>query len=171
MATEKNKAETKEETIDSNLETKAEETNTSNDEDKTEKKKKIKSRISTGLIVIVCAFICFICFRYKVRYIASGSMEPTYEIGELVLIDPEAYKQEDPKVDDIAMYKYGEREVIHRVTAYDNSSTIPTCTFKGDSNSAEDFIPIPVTNIEGKAVWSTDLFAPIIRRIFNLSNL
>ena len=40
MATEKNKAETKEETIDSNLETKAEETNTSNDEDKTEKKKK-----------------------------------------------------------------------------------------------------------------------------------
>lgn len=116
------------------------------------------------LFVLLIAAMIYIPFRYNVRYIESGSMEPGIHVGAIVLIDPTAYKDKDPQVGDIAMYQTSTREVIHRIIDESDDGYI----FKGDNNDSEDFAPIPAENIRGELKVTINVVAPIVKAVKHL---
>lgn len=116
------------------------------------------------LFVILIAAMIYIPFRYNVRYIESGSMEPGIHVGAIVLIDPTAYKDADPQVGDIAMYQTSTREVIHRIIDESDDGYI----FKGDNNDSEDFAPVPAENIRGELKVTINVVAPIVKAVKHL---
>lgn len=116
------------------------------------------------LFVLLIAAMIYIPFRYNVRYIESGSMEPGIHVGAIVLIDPTAYKEEDPQVGDIAMYQTSTREVIHRIIDESDDGYI----FKGDNNDSEDFAPVPAENIRGELKITINIVAPIVKAVKHL---
>lgn len=116
------------------------------------------------LFVLLIAAMIYIPFRYNVRYIESGSMEPGIHVGAIVLIDPTAYKDEDPQVGDIAMYQTSTREVIHRIIDESDDGYI----FKGDNNDSEDYAPIPAENIRGELKVTINVVAPIVKAVKHL---
>lgn len=116
------------------------------------------------LFVLLIAAMIYIPFRYNVRYIESGSMEPGIHVGAIVLIDPTAYKDQDPQVGDIAMYQTSTREVIHRIIDESDDGYI----FKGDNNDSEDYAPIPAENIRGELKVTINVVAPIVKAVKHL---
>lgn len=116
------------------------------------------------LFVLLIAAMIYIPFRYNVRYIESGSMEPGIHVGAIVLIDPTAYKDADPQVGDIAMYQTSTREVIHRIIDESDDGYI----FKGDNNDSEDYAPIPAENIRGELKVTINVVAPIVKAVKHL---
>jgi len=48
-----------------------------------------------------------------IGYVASGSMEPTYKVGDLIII--KGAKPEDIKIGDVIVFKYNEKLIMHRV--------------------------------------------------------
>ncbi|RHU37193.1 signal peptidase I [Clostridium sp. TM06-18] len=116
------------------------------------------------LFVLLIAAMIYIPFRYNVRYIESGSMEPGIHVGAIVLIDPTAYKDKDPQVGDIAMYQTSAREVIHRIIDESDDGYI----FKGDNNDSEDYAPIPAENIRGELKVTINVVAPIVKAVKHL---
>ena len=116
------------------------------------------------LFVLLIAAMIYIPFRYNVRYIESGSMEPGIHVGAIVLIDPTAYKDAAPQVGDIAMYQTSTREVIHRIIDESDDGYI----FKGDNNDSEDFAPVPAENIRGELKVTINVVAPIVKVVKHL---
>ncbi|MGD9901233.1 MAG: signal peptidase I [Spirochaetales bacterium] len=91
-------------------------------------------------------------FGYSVCYILTASMEPTLNVGDVILI-----KDTDPteiQIGDIITYKsdYGSLAgsyITHRVTQITDNEGVLWFTTKGDANSVEDVEIITVAKIEG----------------------
>lgn len=130
--------------------------------------KEIALDIAICLMVIIAAAEIFIRVRFDPHYVESGSMRPEYAIGAFVLVDDKAYEDTDPKVGDVAVYKIGSREVMHRIKEITEDGKY---VFKGDNNDSEDFTPVDKSEIVGKTVWHTNLVAPIVRQTKQLDNV
>ena len=96
----------------------------------------IGDKLLTALIVLF--FIITILF--KVRYIETGSMKPTLQVGSIVYVNPFSYSEKrKPGIGDIAMYRSSTgMEYIHRIVDVTEDGKY---IFKGDNNSAKDFFP------------------------------
>src|SRR5574344_1812785 len=70
-------------------------------------------------------------FGYTVFQVASGSMEPTLYIDDVIIVNT---KDKDVKVDDIIAYQSGDSIITHRVVFIDGD----TITVKGDNNNTID---------------------------------
>ena len=119
-------------------------------------------------IIVILLLIAFRT-RYQLGYIQSGSMRPTLEIGSIVVVDKDAYKETEPVVGDIIMYRAGGMEVVHRVEK--NDSAHKYVITKGDNNSSEDPAPVSMEEIGGKVVMKFNAVAPLVRMIKHLDNL
>ena len=124
--------------------------------------------VLTIAVVVFAVGLIVLRFVYQPRYVETGSMEPEYQIGALVWVDDDAYKNAKPAVGDVAVYSNGGRPVMHRIVKDNGDGTY---TFKGDNNDSDDFSPVPEKEIEGKAVFHTNLFAPIVRKLHHLSDV
>ena len=85
--------------------------------------------------------------------IVSGSMEPTYATGSLVLaqsVDGSALQ-----AGDIAAFWQGEEVVTHRVQ--ENVESEGELVTKGDANAEPDVRPVPYQNVLGQVVFSVPL--------------
>ena len=140
-----------------------------------ESRKKTKHTVGGVILDVVIIFLLvvtvgtiFIRMRFDPHYVETGSMRPAYEIGALVLVDDEAYDNSDPQVGDVAVYRTGSREVMHRIKKITSDGRY---IFQGDNNNTDDFTPIDKSEIVGKAVWHTNLAAPVIRKIKHLENV
>ena len=123
-------------------------------------------KLLTALIVLF--FIITILF--KVRYVETGSMKPTLQVGSIVYVNPFSYSENrSPTIGDIAMYRSSTgMEYIHRIVGVTKDGDY---IFKGDNNSTKDFSPVPLTSIEGKVVIRVNIVAPVIRAIKNLHDI
>ena len=82
-------------------------------------------------------------FGVGASVVLSGSMEPTLQINDLVIIrEAETYE-----VGDIVVYQSGRMGVIHRLIALEDGMALT----QGDANNAPDE-PIPAASIQGKLV-------------------
>lgn len=115
------------------------------------KLKKIWDLVSTVLVVLVVLFAVFLVgFRllgYQVFNVISGSMEPTYSVGDLLYVKPV-----DPytvKVGDPITFVLNEDLVVatHRVTSIDKENQF--FTTKGDANEHADAAPVHFNNLIG----------------------
>ena len=69
-------------------------------------------------------------FGYGIADVLSGSMEPTFSKGTLLLVK----ETEDVQTGDIVVYQSGSSLIVHRVVAVEGD----TVTTQGDANNAPD---------------------------------
>ena len=123
------------------------------------KVKKIWDTVSTVLVVLVVIFAIFLMgsrlVGLQVFNVVSGSMEPTYSVGDLLYVkevDPDSIKVGDP-----ITFVLNEDLVVatHRVVAIDSENR--QFTTKGDANETEDASPVHCNNLVGVPVFAIPL--------------
>ena len=123
------------------------------------KVKKICDTLTTVLVTLVVIFAVFLMgsrlVGLQVFNVISGSMEPTYSVGDLIYVkevDPDSIKVGDP-----ITFVLNEDLVVatHRVTAVDAENR--RFTTKGDANATEDAAPVHFNNLIGVPVFSIPL--------------
>ena len=121
--------------------------------------KKIWDAVSTVLVILVVAFAVFLMgsrlVGLQVFNVISGSMEPTYSVGDLLYVktvDPDSVRVGDPITfvlnEDLAV-------ATHRVVAVDSVNR--QFTTKGDANESEDARPVHFNNLIGVPVFAIPL--------------
>ena len=125
----------------------------------TKKLKKIWDTVSTVLVVIVVIFAVFLMgsrlMGLQVFNVISGSMEPTYSVGDLLYVktvDPDSVKVGDP-----ITFVLNEDLVVatHRVVEVDRVNR--QFTTKGDANETEDAAPVHFNNLIGVPIFAIPL--------------
>ena len=89
--------------------------------------------------LLICVIIYFTSgyFRYYVVAVATGSMVPTINVGDVVLLEQNvAY--EDMDVGDILVYRYENRVIVHRIERVVQDQDKYYFYTKGDANNAVD---------------------------------
>ena len=121
-----------------------------------EKAKKIWNAVTTVLVTLVVIFAIFLMgsrlVGLQVFNVVSGSMEPTYSVGDLIYVktvDPDSIQVGDP-----VTFILNEDLVVatHRVVAIDRENR--TFTTKGDANGTEDAAPVHFNNVIGVPVFA-----------------
>ena len=82
-------------------------------------------------------------FGYGAAVVLSGSMEPTFATGDLIVVKA----REDYSVDDIVVYQNGSMLVVHRIMEIDGETVIT----RGDANNVDD-APIGKSTIKGGVI-------------------
>ncbi len=95
--------------------------------------------------------------------VLSGSMEPTIEPGDVVVVDERA-----PTAiadGDVITFTRGDAEtpVTHRVVDVRETETGPVFETKGDANDDVDSTPIPAANVIGVVVFTIPYIGYVIR--------
>lgn len=123
------------------------------------KVKKIWDTATTVLVVLVVVFAIFLMgsrlVGLQVFNVISGSMEPTYSVGDLLYVkavDPDSVEVGDP-----ITFVLNEDLVVatHRVVAIDSENR--QFTTKGDANQTEDAAPVHFNNLIGVPVFAIPL--------------
>ena len=118
--------------------------------------KKIWDTATTALVVLVVIFAVFLMgsrlMGMQVFNVISGSMEPTYSVGDLLYVktvDPDSIKVGDP-----ITFVLNEDLVVatHRVVKIDSANRY--FTTKGDANETEDAAPVHFNNLVGTPVFA-----------------
>ena len=121
--------------------------------------KKILDTITTTLVVLVVVFAVFLMgtrlMGYQVFNVVSGSMEPTYSVGDLLYVkevDPDGIKVGDP-----ITFVLNEDLVVatHRVIEIDAENR--HFYTKGDANDPADAAPVHFNNVVGVPQFSIPL--------------
>ena len=133
------------------------------------KAKKIWDTVTTVIVTLVVIFAIFLMgsrlVGLQVFNVVSGSMEPTYSVGDLLYVktvDPDAVKVGDP-----ITFVLNEDLVVatHRVVAIDSQNR--QFTTKGDANETEDASPVHFNNLIGVPVFSIPLLGYVSAYIQN----
>lgn len=121
--------------------------------------KKIGDTVTTVLVVLVVVFAVFLMgsrlVGLQVFNVISGSMEPTYSVGDLLYVktvDPDSVKVGDP-----ITFVLNEDLVVatHRVVGIDSEKR--QFITKGDANETEDASPVHFNNLVGVPVFAIPL--------------
>ncbi len=83
-------------------------------------------------------------FGYGMANVLSGSMEPTFSKGALLLVK----QSDDPQVGDIVVYQAQGELIVHRIIFIDGDNTVVT---QGDANDAAD-APFDRNEIKGVVI-------------------
>lgn len=133
------------------------------------KAKKIWDAVSTVLVALVVVFAVFLMgsrlVGLQVFNVISGSMEPTYSVGDLLYVktvDPDSVKVGDP-----ITFVLNEDLVVatHRVVEIDSVNR--QYTTKGDANETEDAAPVHFNNLIGVPVFAIPLLGYVSAHIQN----
>jgi len=123
------------------------------------KVKKVWDTVTTVLVVLVVILAVFLMgsriMGYQVYNVVSGSMEPTYSVGDLLYVkevDPDAVKVGDP-----ITFVLNEDLVVatHRVVEVDGANR--HFYTKGDANDTADAAPVHFNNLIGIPKFSIPL--------------
>ena len=111
-----------------------------------------------ALIAVFAAFVMGL-FKYQPVAVLSGSMSPTFNRGDAVIINKLSKQEKNElKKGDIIQFISGTRYVVHRIykvtnDEYGNKAFIT----KGDHNNAPDSDMVSLDNVIGKASFSVPL--------------
>lgn len=87
-------------------------------------------------------------FGYAPVIVLSGSMSPTFEVGDMIII-----QKTDPatlKVNDVICYLEEESAVTHRIMEIQQADGQPVFITQGDANNTEDISPVNPDQVQGK---------------------
>ena len=131
--------------------------------------KKVWDAVTTALVVLVVIFAIFLMgsrlVGLQVFNVISGSMEPTYSVGDLIYV-----KEVDPdgiRVGDAITFVLNEDLVVatHRVIRIDSENR--HFYTKGDANEHEDANPVHFNNVIGTPVFHIPLLGYVSAYIQN----
>ncbi len=123
-----------------------------------QKKKRHKTKGSeqgwtaVAIFSVIMVFFSFGYLGVKPTVIYSGSMNPTVEVGDIVLIQKVDTTSIQPG--DIIQFYQDNVTVIHRVVRTTESDGQKHFITKGDANDDPDFKPVPLNYVLGKSVFT-----------------
>lgn len=109
-------------------------------------------------VIIIAALLCWL-LHYEAAVVMSGSMEPTYHTGSIVLVDRD--NTSDVGIGDAIAFENGGTYIAHRVINKCKEGYIT----KGDANETEDPWVVPASDVKGKVVFSI----PVVGYLMKLS--
>ena len=148
---------------------------------KTKRRKSQSSGHGWTIVAIFTVILVFFSYGFlgvTPKVIYSGSMQPTYEIGDLVITDEIDSSQ--IKTGDVIMFVRNNITVMHRVEEiFQDENGVNMFIVKGDANDDPDPIPVQSYQILGKAIYNIpkigwiqifirDLFRAILSPIKNI---
>ena len=89
-------------------------------------------------------------FGFRVYRVISGSMQPTLQIGDIIIIR----KEKEYHINDIITYDTGLTTVTHRIKSIDNNDVVT----KGDANDVNDDV-FNVDKIVGKYLFRISMIS------------
>jgi len=121
-----------------------------------------------AILVFVLAYFISGYFRYYAIAVATGSMTPNINVGDVVIVDQHT-KYQDLKIGQVIAYKYDNIIVVHRLVDIIVVGDDYYFYTKGDANNAKDNYIIYPDTIVGEVnvrvpymglptVWLNDLF-------------
>ena len=99
-------------------------------------------------------------FGIKTYVIISGSMEPSLNIGDVVIV--KNVKNNALQIGDIISFRQGQNVITHRITDIVMVNNQKQYRTKGDNNNAEDSGTINIDIIEGKVINSIPFVGKIV---------
>ena len=114
--------------------------------------------IMAGLsaLIILAGVLCSL-LNYEPAIVMSGSMEPTYHTGSVVLVDKD--KKSDVRVGDAIAFDNGGTYITHRIINICKEGFIT----KGDANESEDPWIVPADDVRGKVVFSIPIIGYLMK--------
>lgn len=110
----------------------------------------------TAALVIMAALLCLL-LHYEPAVVMSGSMEPTYHTGSVVLVDRD--NTSDVKIGDAIAFVNGGTYIAHRIISTCKEGYIT----KGDANESEDPWIVPSSDVKGKVVFSIPMVGYLMK--------
>lgn len=104
---------------------------------------------------------------YQVKTVLSGSMEPTFQTGSVIAIDPDIDKVNLQKGDVITFLKDESTIVTHRIIEAEKTGDGATYTTKGDNNANADGEAVISDNVIGTYTGFT---IPYLGYMLNFAN-
>ncbi|AIE60108.1 signal peptidase I SipW [Bacillus methanolicus] len=91
-------------------------------------------------------------FGYQLKTVLSGSMEPTFKTGSIIIVKPLDMKEKTQlKKGDIITFKVGPDKLItHRISSVNKSGEHVLYETKGDNNKRKDLDPVLSDNVVAK---------------------
>lgn len=121
--------------------------------------KKVWNVTTGALVAVVVLFAVFLMgsrlVGLQVFTVISGSMEPTYSVGDLLYVktvDPDSVKVGDP-----ITFVMNEDLVVATHRVVDIDATKREFTTKGDANTTTDANPVHFNNLVGVPIFSIPL--------------
>ena len=105
--------------------------------------------ILLGILVIFGLFVAGI-FKFTPVAVMSGSMEPIFYRGDVVVVEKVKENYQKLKLYDIIEYRLEDRIVLHRIVKIEDKEGKLTFITKGDNNELEDEKPVETSQIVGK---------------------
>lgn len=102
-------------------------------------------------IGLIAGFVLGI-FKYQPIAVLSGSMHPTFDRGDAVVIRKLTNAEKDQlQKDDVIQYSSGSKFVVHRIIDIDNDESGNRIFItKGDNNNGVDLNPVTYDQVVGK---------------------
>lgn len=110
-----------------------------------------KDIIILGIILVPIACFSIGLFPIHPKAIATASMYPEIEIGDIVIVKKCSIN--DLKKEDIIEFQIEDQNIVHRVTEIQNDGNIFKITTKGDNNNQEDANPVLEEQLKGKVIF------------------
>lgn len=111
--------------------------------------------IMIGMIIIFALFFAGI-FKYKPIAVMSGSMQPIFYRGDILIVEKIAEENCDElELYDIIEYRLDNKIILHRIVKIEeNESGKLVFTTKGDNNEKEDAKKVESSQVIGKILFS-----------------
>ncbi|GAA0591576.1 signal peptidase I [Virgibacillus siamensis] len=122
--------------------------------------KKWLSGAITTLLIITLIFMVFVVvsskisggepsfFGYQFKTVLSGSMEPTFQTGSLIAVEP-VKEPANLKKGDVITYRIDKATTVtHRIVKVNGTDSQPKYVTKGDNNDSHDSKPVLPSKVE-----------------------
>jgi len=113
-------------------------------------KKPARKSVCIIFIVTLVILVVFFWTNFSLVVVASGSMKPTLQVGDLLLVRRYA----TPKIGDIIVFRSPlGYSIVHRVIEKYVASDRVSFKTKGDANPSPDPWDVPESDVEGVVVF------------------
>lgn len=114
--------------------------------------KSMKGWLAISLFIVLTVWSSTGLMGFYPTIIASGSMRPTLDVGDVSIVIPVNPSQ--IQVGDIIQYAQGGEMTLHRVVDIQQTEGARLFITKGDANTAPDSDPVFPAQIKGKLIFS-----------------
>ncbi|WP_026703036.1 signal peptidase I SipW [Salibacterium aidingense] len=137
-------------------------------------KKLLTLMSSTVTFLLFAALLCMIiivisskasggspsAMGYEMKSVLSGSMEPTFQTGSIIAIEPTEENGTEYQEGDIITFQQDRDTLVtHRITEVNESGSQVIYKTKGDNNDAADMEPVLNSNVVGQYTGFTIPYA------------
>lgn len=124
--------------------------------------------IKLGVVLVPTVCFAIGLFPIHPRAIATASMYPEIEVGDVVIVKKCEIK--DIKEGDVIEYQIEGQKIIHRVTKIEIEKNILKITTKGDNNNSEDANPVYQEQLIGKVIFKVKYLGILSTWLNKLTN-